>query len=1130
MTNFATIFRIAIRRSVANWRLMATVLIGVLFSAALMSTVVLYSDTVRDLGLRRALEFEDPFALDLKVSTTGLRLNAAEFVPADEVFSEQTATVERTFLDDSARFIRSATFFPTEPDGTVDRADNDRPRAHFQTAESYEDHVNLVEGRFPEPVASSGDANTPPLIEVAISKAVADAHNLSPGITFDLHPFWRLEVAPVEAVITGVFDPIDPEERYWARNSFRYDGAKTSWPTFPLFVSGERDLIEVIAVYLPTIDSSIDWFGFVDTDSINSRNASEINAQLAAMRGGLQTSIPRTGFSTQLPDTIEDYQSRLFFTRLPLFALMLQVVGITLYYLVMVGTMLQERQIGEIALLRSRGASVFQVVGIAAVEGALICALAVILGPLIAVGSIALLGITPPFEDLSQGEFLRVPLTQQAFLMAALGAALAFIAFLWPAYRAANRTMIDYKSALARPALQPLFLRYYLDLVLIGASAFAFYQLRQRGSLVTERLFGDLSADPILLISPTLFMLMVALVFIRIFPVVLRVAAYAVRGLRGPTVALGTWQMVRNPMQFSRLILLLLLATAVGMFAAGFRATLERSYDDRAAYEAVSDGRIADIRTPSGLSDERFISDIQSRTGADHVVPVIRMSASYSPALFRTVRADLVAFVPSDAEDILFWRDDFGGSLGALMDKIEQTTEVDRQLGPAIPDDARFVGAWVSLPTTDRFAQPWVRLRDENGFFLEYRLMGRFDDAEPGDWNFYVAELARPSGTRWRISPSGLTLDAVFVRMNGPPPAFPERATALFDDLQVSFSTGSIFDIAGREFEDGKTVEDFESIGPYELITGASAIGEPGSIGTSDVAERGGGTALRISYTRQATTPPVVGMRIEGSENVLPVIVDQGFMVEADVRPGDELLMYFNRQYIRVRIEGGFDLFPPFDPESGGHAMLADSRSLTTLASAVPVLASSITAEEAWLGGAGLLLDAEQLREEGLYATTIVDRATLRGIAASDPLVAASWEGILFLSFTAVLALTALGFSVYAVIAAKARALEFAILRTMGYTSRQILALVTFEQLFVITAGMVMGTALGFPLGRFMLDFLGVTETGADPLPPLTAAVSWSTVLTVYFLVVAMFVVTILALATTYSRIAVARALRIGEV
>ena len=77
MTNFATIFRIAIRRSVANWRLMATVLIGVLFSAALMSTVVLYSDTVRDLGLRRALEFEDPLALDLKVSTTGLRLNAA---------------------------------------------------------------------------------------------------------------------------------------------------------------------------------------------------------------------------------------------------------------------------------------------------------------------------------------------------------------------------------------------------------------------------------------------------------------------------------------------------------------------------------------------------------------------------------------------------------------------------------------------------------------------------------------------------------------------------------------------------------------------------------------------------------------------------------------------------------------------------------------------------------------------------------------------------------------------------------------------------------------------------------------------------------------------------------------------
>ena len=39
----------------------------------------------------------------------------------------------------------------------------------------------------------------------------------------------------------------------------------------------------------------------------------------------------------------------------------------------------------------------------------------------------------------------------------------------------------------------------------------------------------------------------------------------------------------------------------VGMFAAGFRSTLERGYQDRALYKAGAEVRLSDVRTPSGL-------------------------------------------------------------------------------------------------------------------------------------------------------------------------------------------------------------------------------------------------------------------------------------------------------------------------------------------------------------------------------------------------------------------------------------------------------------------------------------------------------------------------------------------------
>jgi ABC-type antimicrobial peptide transport system permease subunit len=159
----------------------------------------------------------------------------------------------------------------------------------------------------------------------------------------------------------------------------------------------------------------------------------------------------------------------------------------------------------------------------------------------------------------------------------------------------------------------------------------------------------------------------------------------------------------------------------------------------------------------------------------------------------------------------------------------------------------------------------------------------------------------------------------------------------------------------------------------------------------------------------------------------------------------------------------------------------------------------------------------------------VLDRDVLRAEQASDPLVAASWEGILFLSFATVLLLTALGFIVYSYLTAQTRALEFAILRTMGFSSRQILSLVTFEQCFVILAGVAVGTLLGLPLGRLIIGYMGITESGVAVLPPLVSRVSWTAVVTAYALLFLMFAGTIAALVLLYSRLAVHRALRMGE-
>ncbi|MYH68313.1 MAG: hypothetical protein F4152_07150, partial [Dehalococcoidia bacterium] len=66
MDSFASLLRIVAQRSLANWRLLATVIFGMVLAAALMSSVILYSDAVRDLGLSFTLRQQEPLDLDLK--------------------------------------------------------------------------------------------------------------------------------------------------------------------------------------------------------------------------------------------------------------------------------------------------------------------------------------------------------------------------------------------------------------------------------------------------------------------------------------------------------------------------------------------------------------------------------------------------------------------------------------------------------------------------------------------------------------------------------------------------------------------------------------------------------------------------------------------------------------------------------------------------------------------------------------------------------------------------------------------------------------------------------------------------------------------------------------------------------
>src|SRR3989337_2231775 len=70
MLELFTVIPIVVRRVKANARLLLAVVIGAVLAAAIMSTTAIYTDAIRDLGLKFALSDRGQDALNLRLGST----------------------------------------------------------------------------------------------------------------------------------------------------------------------------------------------------------------------------------------------------------------------------------------------------------------------------------------------------------------------------------------------------------------------------------------------------------------------------------------------------------------------------------------------------------------------------------------------------------------------------------------------------------------------------------------------------------------------------------------------------------------------------------------------------------------------------------------------------------------------------------------------------------------------------------------------------------------------------------------------------------------------------------------------------------------------------------------------------
>jgi putative ABC transport system permease protein len=241
----------------------------------------------------------------------------------------------------------------------------------------------------------------------------------------------------------------------------------------------------------------------------------------------------------------------------------------------------------ELATLAGRGATAWQITLMYALES-LILALpaAMALGPGLAL-------FASRIWAWVGAETVPTSLPPESWLLAAIGTACGWLAFILPVYPAARRNLLEWQQARARPVRRSVAQRLYLDLFLLGFGALLYWQLNQSQSFVMRRLGDSSLADPLLLLGPSLLIIAVALLFLRLFPFLLRIVAAVFQRTRGVAFPLSLSRLARDPLKPSRVVLLISLTASLTLFAAAFEQSLGTGQTEMAHYLAGADLRVA---------------------------------------------------------------------------------------------------------------------------------------------------------------------------------------------------------------------------------------------------------------------------------------------------------------------------------------------------------------------------------------------------------------------------------------------------------------------------------------------------------------------------------------------------------
>ncbi|MFL5725290.1 MAG: FtsX-like permease family protein [Chloroflexota bacterium] len=1104
------LWRALLHRSRWDWPVVLAAGLLLLCATTLLAAGSVYSDVVALGGLRRAILDAPPADRIMVIASTA---NPADVHRIDDAVTDEATAVLGGSGGEVAFVATSGGFAPSGAS-----ADDDSALVRLASYRGIADHATLVEGEWP-----TAGANP---VEAVVSEGAAAALGLGTGDTIALVS--RDEAGTkVDARIGGIWRP-DRDDPYWRSNALELDGVETRGPfttTGPVVVA-EDDLVRRIAGR----ELDLEWRAIPSVDGLRVGGLAALRAELETLDDRLRDDrLPGRAMRIEsaLPEILAEVDRRTLVSRGGVMLLTVQFAILAGYAIILVAGMLIERRRVEVALLRSRGAATSHLSAMAFGEALLLAVPAALVAPYVAVGVVQLLGTVGPLADA--GIAATATVDDDARQVAAIAAAACVVALTIPSVLSGG-SPAGVRARLSRQVGRTLPQRLGVDVVLVALAAIGLWQLRLYGSPLTANARGVLGLDPLLIAAPGIGLLAGGIIATRIVPRLAEIAERLFSRRTGLVASIAARQLARRPLRYTRSALLLMLAAALGTFAAADAATWIASQNDQATYRAAADLRMT-MSDYTDLPSWAVGPAARSINGVEAAAPVVRGSIDVGRAI-RT--GQLLAFGPETAPDLVNYPDESAGT--ALRPVLAQLATGRPPVG-SVPIDgsprrlALHVDAAVAADPNgngDPNVTPPVMPADWRG--IEVTLL-----LEDGDGRLHKLSGTTPglmAGADQRIEVP-LSSDAGGVRVAFPGPVHLQAIELTFRMPADMVGIGTV-DVLGIDASDSLSGDgDWRAIGWTPSTDGFRW--QQFGFGPAAGYHPPSGQPNRIAFGYDASmSEPIFGrggvtLRSSASPSdvdVLPAVVGRRFLELSAAAVGDEVAASISGQPVKLHLIGTTPEFPSLDPLKA--FAIVDATTLERIRQAST--GQVVPTKEWWLrvDPASAPAVEEALRQAPVAAIEVVGRASLTRDLASDP-VSLGIIGALGLGALAALAFASIGFIVSATVTSSERIGEFAILRALGLSGRELSAWVSFENAFLLIFGLLAGTVLGIVLAWLVLPFATLTETGAAAVPTPQIVVPWAAMVPLYAAAAVLFLVTVLIVSRQVRRAGISTVLRSGD-